>query len=101
MRKSIEHYAPRWAVHRIIKRACTTCGTRFSRSDISQIGIKKIKDTTEKNGFKEVLAIETMCSNCGKYFTTTFGYHKDLRQLLCTLLEEIQKTDHIEHSREI
>ena len=98
MDKSLDYYTPRWAVARIINKLCS-CGRAYTRSDIVQIGIRKVS----RNGRNfEALAIEVTCPNCEKGAVTTFSQHKDsFRQLLCMLLEEMQKIDRLEKAKEI
>jgi len=90
--RSLDHYAPKWAVGRIINKACR-CGNRFQRRDIMQIGIRKVD---RGNTSVEALAIEVLCPVCEKISVSTFSKNTDLRQLLCMLLEEIQKTERLE-----
>ena len=94
MQKSLEDCVPRWAIGRIIKKVCN-CGRKYERDDIVQIGIRKVK--TDKDKHLEALAIEVFCPNCNKGSITTFSQNKqNFRQLLCSLLEEMQKLDRLE-----
>ena len=95
MLRSLEHCVPRWALARITKRSCE-CGHKYARADIIQMGIRKAK---KDNLTAECLAIEVMCPDCKKGTVTTFSQKKSFRQLLCLLLEELQKLDHIELAR--
>lgn len=98
MSKSLDQYIPKWIVDRIVSRSCS-CGNKYKRSDITQIGIRKVNKNNRKT---EALAVELLCSVCGKTAISTFAHEKkDFRQLLCSLLEEIQKQDRIEKSIEI
>ena len=102
MHKSLENCAPRWAVSRISKRKCG-CGHQYSRSDIVQIGIRKVSVynvETKKDYPRESLAIEVLCPECSKGAVTTFSHQSNsFRDLLCTLLEEMQKIDHLEQAQ--
>lgn len=95
MHKTLENCAPKWAVGRICKRICA-CGHKFCKSDIVQLGIRKVQKDSKS---AEVLAIEVKCPVCNKNSITTFSQIDNFRQLLCLLLEEIQKSDHIERAR--
>ena len=98
MSKSLDYYTPRWAINRIVNKMCS-CGRRFTRSDIVQIGIRKIH--REGQEF-QALAIEVACPYCKRGAVTTFSRHKKtFRQLLCMLLEEMQKIDKLEKSKEL
>ena len=97
MSESLEHYAPKWAVKQICKKKCNTCSHQFVRSDIIQIGIRKIK---KENEFMGALAIEAICPVCEKISVITFSQYQDFRELLCILLEEMQKIDKIKKSQQ-
>jgi len=89
-------YLPRWVLAKISKRTCFSCGFKFNKCDIVQVGIRKTKNpdgTTQAS-----LAVETWCSNCKKGSITTFPqeHYKSFRHLLCLLLSEIQKNDRAE-----
>jgi hypothetical protein len=71
------------------------CGHKFCRHDIVQLGIRKVK-REEKT--VEALAIELLCPVCQKGSVTTFSHINDFRQLLCILLEEMQKNDRTEYA---
>lgn len=94
MNKTLEFYAPKWAVGRISKRICT-CGHKFCRADIIQLGIRKVKREEKET---EALAIELLCPSCNKGSVTTFSHINDFRQLLCVLLEEMQKSDRVDYA---
>jgi uncharacterized protein (DUF3084 family) len=100
MKKPLECYVPRWTIERLSKRSCN-CGYKFGKSDIVQIGIRKAKDKKE-DVESNVLAVEVYCPICNKGTLITFSnQYKDLRQLLCALMKEIQKNDKLEKSIEI
>lgn len=100
MRKPLECFVPKWTIERLSKRNCS-CGYKFGKSDIVQIGIRKAskeKEDIESN----LLAIEVYCPICNKGTLITFSnQYKDLRQLLYALMREIQKNDKLEKSIEI
>jgi len=98
MNRSLENCIPKWAVKRVCRKQCN-CGYNYKQKDIIQIGIRKIRRDDRQ---KEALAIETTCPICKKGTVTTFAQHdKDFRQLLCSLLDEMQKIDRMEKSQEL
>ena len=97
MLRSLENCVPRWALVRICKRTCE-CGHKYEKADVVQIGIRKVK---RGDGCSECLSVEVLCPVCNKGSVTTFAHKKSFRQLLCLLLQELQKRDHMEASRKI
>ena len=96
MCNSLGYYVPRWAAKRILKRKCN-CGHQFSKENIVQVGIRK---TNQHDRISNVLSIETMCPKCEKRSLTTFAQEMDLRQLICSMLEEMQKLNRINFAKE-
>jgi hypothetical protein len=100
MKKPLECYVPKWTLERLSKRNCS-CGYKFGRGDIVQIGIRKASKEKEDVEYN-VLAVEVYCPICNKGTLVTFSnQYQDLRQLLCALMKEIQKNDKLEKSIEI
>lgn len=99
MELKLEHYLPRWVLTKIETRSCTSCKYKFKKVDIVQVGVRKIK-VDDKNSHA-ALAVETWCPHCQKGSVTTFAQEKyrSFRNLLCSLLKEIQKIDKINDAR--
>ena len=93
MSRLLQDCVPNWVVKRICHRRCE-CGYEFKKTDIVQIGVRK-----DKRASHEVLAIETSCPVCQRGTITSFAQKSSFRELLCTLLEEMQRMDHIEKAR--
>lgn len=95
MHKSIDYYLPKWICDRVSQRICS-CGNHFSKKDVVQLGVRKGKT---KNS-PESVAAELYCSKCERGIVITFPYDCDFRQMVCSLLKEIQKKDDLEKSVE-
>jgi len=101
MPKPLEDCVPRWAVARVCKKKCS-CGHKYGKRDIVGIGVRKIH--RDGKWARQAMAVESWCPECQKGAVTTFAMDRDelgLRELLCAMLEEVQKGDELDIARRI
>lgn len=101
MQKPLEYFVPKWAMAKVCGRTCS-CGHEFVKEDIIGIGVRKLH--RKNKWIREALAIESWCPTCNKGGVTTFAIDDlqyGFRELLCALLQEVQKNDELEQIKKV
>ena len=93
--RPFHYWLPEWVYATLDRRCCSQCETKYTKSDIIAVGVRKVEDPAY------AMYIEHQCSSCGFRALTTFGKQKEdtLERLCYVILESIKKRKLVQKSQ--
>lgn len=96
MPKPFYYWLPDWVQTGLKNRACSQCETKYSKQDVTAVGVRQAGDAHEC-----AMYVEHVCPSCEYRAITTFEREKEdsLEGMCCGILESIKKRKLAEKSR--